>query len=230
MRCLFGKRDVTHPGRSSSAPRPLVGARAARSSERESIRAVTSTAAFPAALSMPSVTTALRTHLRVGRVLFAGGSHAGNAHQAAHGRRRETTVNSVQLIGNLTRDPERRTTSGDTSVVGLRLAVDGRRRNKAGDWVRKPGYFDVTVFGQLADVAMEYLAKGRKVAVSGRLDFQQWKADDGSTRSKVEVIASEVEFLTPAKRGDDDTPGADLSAVPEASADGSTSTPEAAAA
>ena len=139
-------------------------------------------------------------------------------------------MNSVQLIGNLTRDPERRTTSGDTSVVGLRLAVDGRRRNKAGDWVRKPGYFDVTVFGQLADVAMEYLAKGHKVAVSGRLDFQQWKADDGSTRSKVEVIASEVEFLTPAKRGDDDTPGADLSAVPEASADGNTSSPEAAAA
>ena len=138
-------------------------------------------------------------------------------------------MNSVQLIGNLTRDPERRTTSG-TSVVGLRLAVDGRRRNKAGDWVRKPGYFYVTVFGQLADVAMEYLAKGRKVAVSGRLDFQQWKAEDGSTRSKVEVIASEVEFLTPAQRGGDDTSGPVVHAVPETPADGPTSISETAAA
>ena len=139
-------------------------------------------------------------------------------------------MNSVHLIGNLTRDPERRNTNGDTTVVGLRLAVNGRRRNKAGDWVNKPGYFDVTVFGQQADVAMEYLAKGRKVAVSGRLDFQQWKAEDGSTRSKVEIIASEVEFLTPAKRGGDDTSGPAVQAAPETSADGETSAPTEAAA
>lgn len=113
-------------------------------------------------------------------------------------------MNSVQLIGNLVRDPERRNTASEVTVARLRIAVNGRRRNKAGDWVDKANYFDVTVFGQQADNALGYLATGRKVAVTGRLDYQEWKAQDGTTRSKVEVIANEVDYLTPAKRGGDD--------------------------
>ena len=105
-------------------------------------------------------------------------------------------MNSVQLIGRLTRDPELRQTPSGKSVGGLRLAVD--RRDRDADAI----YVDVTVWNALAETCTQHLAKGRQVAVTGRLDYQEWKPDDGSTRSKHEVVASDVEFLARPK-GDD---------------------------
>src|SRR5256885_13643000 len=79
-----------------------------------------------------------------------------------------TNINRVVITGNLTRDPELRSTPGGTSICSLRVAVNGRRKDaETGQWVDKPNYFDVTVFGAQGENCAQYLAKGRPVAVAG---------------------------------------------------------------
>ena len=97
-------------------------------------------------------------------------------------------MNSIQLIGRLTRDPELRSTGSGKPVANMRLAVSRRDRDAA------PVYVDVVAYDGLAEVCAEHLEKGRQVAVSGRLDYQQWE-HEGQRRSKHEVIAAEVDFL-----------------------------------
>ena len=110
-------------------------------------------------------------------------------------------INSVVLVGNLTRDPELRHTPSGTAVCSLRLAVNSRRKDGAtGQWTDKPNYFDITVWGQQGESCAQYLAKGRPVAVQGRLEWREWDAQDGSKRQAVEVIADNVQFL--GSRGD----------------------------
>jgi single-strand DNA-binding protein len=105
-------------------------------------------------------------------------------------------INRVVLVGNLTRDPELRHTGGGTAVCSMRIAVNTRRKDGAtGEWSDKPNYFDITVFGNQAESCNQYLAKGRPVAIDGRLDWQEWEAQDGTKRSKVEIIAESVQFL-----------------------------------
>jgi len=108
-----------------------------------------------------------------------------------------SNVNVVVITGNLTRDPELRSTGGGTSVCELRVAVNSRRKDgQTGEWVDKPNYFDVTVFGAQGDNCANYLSKGRPVAVEGRLDWREWEAKDGSgKRQKVSIIANSVQFL-----------------------------------
>jgi single-strand DNA-binding protein len=106
-------------------------------------------------------------------------------------------MNSVNLIGNLTRDPELRTTPSGTSVASLRIAVNDRKPDSSGEWVDVPYYFDVTVWGRKAENAAQYLAKGNKVAVSGKLTWREWEAQDGTKRQSVEVNAFDLDFLTP---------------------------------
>ncbi len=105
------------------------------------------------------------------------------------------SINRVVLVGNLTRDPELRQTPTGKSVCTLGLAVNDRYKNDAGEWVDKPNYFDIVVWGAQAESCERYLSKGRPVAVDGRLSSRAWEAQDGSKRSKVEVIASTVQFL-----------------------------------
>lgn len=109
-------------------------------------------------------------------------------------------INRVVLVGNLTRDPELRHTPSGTPVCGLRLAVNTRRKDQSGQWVEKPNYFDVTVWGQQGENCAQYLSKGRPVAVDGRLEWREWDAQDGSKRQAVEIIADSVQFL--GGRGD----------------------------
>jgi single-strand DNA-binding protein len=105
-------------------------------------------------------------------------------------------INRVVLVGNLTRDPELRHSGSGTAVCKLGVAVNTRRKDGAtGEWTDKPNYFDVTVFGNQAESCAQYLAKGRPVAIDGRLDWQEWEAQDGTKRSKVEIIAESVQFL-----------------------------------
>ena len=111
-------------------------------------------------------------------------------------------INRVVLVGNLTKDPELRTTPNGTSVCKLRIAVNTRQKNNAtGQWGDKPNYFDVTVFGNQAESCSQYLSKGRPIGVDGRLDWREWEAQDGSKRQAVEIIAESVQFL--GARGDD---------------------------
>ena len=112
-------------------------------------------------------------------------------------------INSVVLVGNLTRDPELRHTPSGTAVCSLRLAVNSRRKDGAtGQWSDKPNYFDITVWGQQGESCAQYLAKGRPVAVQGRLEWREWDAQDGSKRQAVEIIADNVQFLGGRTDGD----------------------------
>jgi single-strand DNA-binding protein len=104
-------------------------------------------------------------------------------------------INRVVLVGNLTRDPELRHTPSGTAVCSLRLAVNTRRKDESGQWTDKPNYFDITVWGQQGENCAQYLAKGRPVAIDGRLEWREWEAQDGGKRQAVEVIAESVQFL-----------------------------------
>jgi single-strand DNA-binding protein len=108
-----------------------------------------------------------------------------------------SNVNVVVITGNLTKDPELRSTPGGTAVCKLRVAVNSRRKDSStGDWVDKPNYFDVTVWGAQGENCANYLYKGRPVAVEGRLEWREWDASDGSgKRQAVEIIANTVQFL-----------------------------------
>src|SRR6478752_9478003 len=108
-------------------------------------------------------------------------------------------INRVVLVGNLTKDPELRHTGGGTPVCSLRIAVNGRRRDESGNWADKPNYFSVSVFGNQAESCAQYLAKGRPVAIDGRLDWREWEKD-GVKREAVEIVAESVQFL--GSRGD----------------------------
>ena len=108
-----------------------------------------------------------------------------------------SNVNVVVITGNLTRDPELRSTPGGTSVCKLRVAVNSRRKDgSTGEWIDKPNYFDVTVWGAQGENCANYLSKGRPVAVEGRLDWREWEAKEGGgKRQSVEIIANSVQFL-----------------------------------
>ena len=109
-------------------------------------------------------------------------------------------INRVTLVGRLTRDPELRHLPSGTQVLQLGVAVNGRQKDDAGNWIDKPNFFDVKVFGNQAEMLSQHLGKGRRIGVDGRLDWSSWEAQDGSKRSKVEVIAQSVQFLD--SRGD----------------------------
>jgi single-strand DNA-binding protein len=77
----------------------------------------------------------------------------------------------------------------------LRLAVNTRRKDESGQWTDKPNYFDITVWGQQGENCAQYLAKGRPIAVDGRLEWREWEAQDGTKRQAVEIVADSVQFL-----------------------------------
>jgi single-strand DNA-binding protein len=124
-------------------------------------------------------------------------------------------INRVVLVGNLTRDPELRHTPSGTAVCNLRLAVNTRRKDETGQWVDKPNYFDITVWGNQGERCAQYLSKGRPVAVDGRLEWREWETPEGNKRQAVDVVADTVQFL--GSRGDGEGGGyipADASATP----------------
>jgi single-strand DNA-binding protein len=105
-------------------------------------------------------------------------------------------INRVVLVGNLTRDPELRHTGGGTAVCSLRIAVNTRRKDGAtGEWTEKPNYFDITVWGNQGENCAQYLAKGRPVAIDGRLEWREWETEQGNKRSAIDIIADSVQFL-----------------------------------
>jgi single-strand DNA-binding protein len=101
----------------------------------------------------------------------------------------------VTLVGNLTRDPELRQTPNGASVCQLGVAVNSSYKDGSGQWVEKPNYFDIVVWGPQGENCARYLSKGRQIAVDGRLDQRSWEAQDGTKRSKVEIIADTVMFI-----------------------------------
>ncbi|MGI8439428.1 MAG: single-stranded DNA-binding protein [Thermoleophilaceae bacterium] len=127
-----------------------------------------------------------------------------------------TNINRVTLTGNLTRDPELRTTPSGTPVCSLRLAVNTRRKDGSGEWVDKPNYFDVTIWGRQGENAAQYLEKGRPVALDGRLEWREWEDKEGNKRQNVEIVADTVQFLGSREGGGENgsrfTPQSDVPA------------------
>lgn len=119
-------------------------------------------------------------------------------------------MNKAILIGNLTRDPETRTTSGGVSVCTFTIAVNRRFANAQG--VREADFINIVAWRQLADTCARFLQKGRKVCVTGSIQTRTYDAQDGSKRYATEVVADEVEFLNSpnstngGSRGFDDMP------------------------
>lgn len=108
------------------------------------------------------------------------------------------SINSVVLVGNLTRDPELRATPSGTSVCSLRVAVNDRVKDPtSGEWGDKPNYFDVDVFGGQGERCAQYLARGRQVAIAGRLRWREWETQDGQKRQAVSIVADNVQFIGP---------------------------------
>lgn len=106
-------------------------------------------------------------------------------------------MNKVFLIGNLTRDPEMRTTQSGVSVCSFTIAVNRRRANNAEAGQPEADFFRISAWRQLGDICSRYLAKGRKVAVVGTVSASAYVGNDGQARASLEVTADDVEFLTP---------------------------------
>jgi len=108
-----------------------------------------------------------------------------------------TNINRVIITGNLTSDPELRSLPSGTSVCKLRVACNTRRKdNSTGEWVDKPNFFDVTVWGAQGENCARYLSKGRPVAVDGRLEWREWQDKEGNNRQGIDIIADAVQFLS----------------------------------
>lgn len=106
-------------------------------------------------------------------------------------------INKATITGNITRDPELRQTQGGTSVLTIGVAVNDRRKNQqTGEWEDYPNFIDCTIFGNRATGVAPHLEKGMKVAIEGKLNQSRWQAEDGTNRSKIEIIVDEVEFMS----------------------------------
>ena len=105
------------------------------------------------------------------------------------------SYNRVILMGNLTRDPELRYIASGTAVTDVGLAVNDRRKNANGEWVEETQFIDVTLWGRTAEVASEYLSKGRPVLIEGRLKYDTWESPQGEKRSKLRVVGERMQML-----------------------------------
>jgi len=111
------------------------------------------------------------------------------------------SLNKVFLIGNLTRDPELRTTQGGTQIAKFGLAINRRRTGPDGNQVEETCFVDITAFGRQAEVLHQYTKKGRLLFVEGRLNFSTWTAQDGGKRSKLDVVLEQFQFLDSRQGG-----------------------------
>jgi single-strand DNA-binding protein len=133
------------------------------------------------------------------------------------------SINRVNITGNLTRDPELRSTGSGMAVLQMGVAVNDRRKNaQTGEWEDAPNFIDVVMFGARAESVSRFLSKGAKVAVEGKLRGSSWEdKTTGAKRSKIEVVADDIEFMSSRGEGGGGGGGASYKApaAPAASAD-----------
>lgn len=121
------------------------------------------------------------------------------------------SLNQVTLMGNLTRDPELRQTPTGQNVTSFSLALNRSYKSQSGEWQEATDYVDIVAWGPLAERVAQYLSKGRRCLVQGRLQSRSWE-QDGQKRSKLEVLANDVTFLD--SRGSDTEGGASQGSSP----------------
>ena len=113
------------------------------------------------------------------------------------------SINRVNITGNLTRDPELKSTGSGMAVLKMGVAVNDRRKNpQTGEWEDAPNFIDVVMFGARAESVSRFLSKGAKVAIEGKLRWSSWEdKDSGAKRSKIEVVADDIEFMSSRGEG-----------------------------
>lgn len=116
------------------------------------------------------------------------------------------SLNQVTLMGNLTRDPDLRQTPTGQNVCSFSLALNRAYKDSSGEWQEATDYIDIVAWGPLAERVAQYLSKGRRCLVQGRLQSRSWE-QDGNKRSKVEVLANDVTFLDSRGSGGGDDNG-----------------------
>jgi len=110
-------------------------------------------------------------------------------------------INRVVLVGRLTRDPELRALPSGASVCSLRLACSSSRKDADGEFVERPNFFDVSVYGASAETVSHYMRRGSRVAVDGRLEWREWETAEQERRQAVSIVADTVQFLdSPGER------------------------------
>ncbi len=109
-------------------------------------------------------------------------------------------INMVVLVGRLTRDPEMRYTNSGTALCKFSLAVNRRKRSGDNNWTEEVSFFDVLLWGRQAETLNNYLTKGKQVAVNGELRQNRWE-QDGQKRSRIEVVANNVQLLGSPSQG-----------------------------
>jgi single-strand DNA-binding protein len=122
------------------------------------------------------------------------------------------SLNQVTLMGNLTRDPELRQTPNGQNVTSFSLALNRAYKDASGEWQEVTDYIDIVCWGPLAERVAQYLSKGRRCLVQGRLQSRSWE-QDGQKRNKVEVLANDVTFLDSRGAGGGDDNGGGESAT-----------------
>jgi single-strand DNA-binding protein len=106
-------------------------------------------------------------------------------------------MNKVMLVGNLTRDAELRHTNSGFPILEMGIAVNERRKNsQTGQWEDKPNFFNMKMLGERGEKIAQYLTKGKKVAIVGRLEYRAWETPQGDKRSAVEVVVEDLDFMS----------------------------------
>jgi single-strand DNA-binding protein len=127
------------------------------------------------------------------------------------------SLNQVTLMGNLTRDPELRQTPNGQTVTNFSLALNRSYKDQSGEWQEVTDYVDIVCWGPLAERVAQYMSKGRRCLVQGRLQSRSWE-QEGQKRNKVEVLANDVTFLDGRGGDDSGASGASNSGGSESSA------------
>ena len=106
------------------------------------------------------------------------------------------SINTVTVSGNLTRDPELRMNANGTAFLNFGIAVNENRKNSQGEWEPYTHFFEASAVGKRAEGLASFLRKGMKVAISGRLSWRQWETPEGGKRSKLSILADEVDVMS----------------------------------
>lgn len=127
------------------------------------------------------------------------------------------SLNRAQVIGNVTRDPEVRQTSGGQMVASFSVATNRVWKDQSGQKQEKAEFHNIVAWGKLAEIVSQYVGRGRKIYVEGRMQTRSWEGEDGKTRYRTEIVAENVilldragnptgEFSAPMDRSANSTP------------------------
>lgn len=105
-------------------------------------------------------------------------------------------INSVTIAGNLGKDAELKSTQGGTAILRFGVAVNERRKDQSGNWTDYTNWISCVMFGKRAQSVAQYLTKGTKVTIQGKLHYSSWQGNDGKAHSKLEVMVDELEFMS----------------------------------